>query len=342
MGKRATAVLIGILLFVLRSRSASEKIEKLVIRNNNIAVREIISSTWPKAEIIEAGSLAECRQKVLSGEADGALIMSYAAQKLARDDVQNRLRVDIVPGASLDLQMGVHADIDCHFYGIWEKTFADVSENILAEVVQPYLEQTATPTMLAYLFDHPIYLIICCMGVFVILCLLLLYRQSVQSRKRQQKISEELETALDNISTEGNYLLVLINSILDVNQLEHGAVELTEEAFNPAYCLMESAEVLQPLADKKEQHLTVDCDQMDRVVLGDVNRLKQIIINIVSNAIKYTDAGESISLKLECLPEHKYRFSCADNGIGMSVVKGFTDLMGGSLAKRSFSLRTMF
>lgn len=120
---------------------------------------------------------------------------------------------------------------------------------------------------------------------------------------------------------------------------------------------MESAEVLQPLADKKEQHLTVDCDQMDRVVLGDVNRLKQIIINIVSNAIKYTDAGGSISLKLECLPEHKYRFNCADNGIGMteefvqhicedyaraedsrvsktqgtglgmSVVKGFTDLM---------------
>lgn len=135
------------------------------------------------------------------------------------------------------------------------------------------IEQTATPTMITYLFDHPIYLIICCMGVFVILCLLLLYRQSVQSRKRQQKISEELEialdkareatesqqnffskmshdirtplnvvpgmaqvarkykhdlprleTALDNISTEGNYLLVLINSILDVNQLEHSAV----------------------------------------------------------------------------------------------------------------------
>lgn len=399
---------------VLRSRSASEKIEKLVIRNDNIAVREIISSTWPKAEIIEAGSLAECRQKVLSGEADGALIMSYAAQKLARDDVQNRLRVDIVPGASLDLQMGVHADIDCHFYGIWEKTLTDISQNILAEVVQPYLEQTATPTMIAYLFDHPIYFIICCMGVFVILCLLLLYRQSVQSRKRQQKISEELEialdkareateskqnffskmshdirtplnvvlgmaqvarkykhdlprleTALDNISTEGNYLLVMINSILDVNQLEHGAVELTEEAFNPAYCLMESAEVLQPLADKKEQHLTVDCDQMDRVVLGDVNRLKQIIINIVSNAIKYTDAGGSIFLKLECLPEHKYRFSCADNGIGMteefvqhicedyaraedsrvsktqgtglgmSVVRGFTDLVGGSLQIQS-------
>ena len=399
---------------VLRSRSASEKISKLVIRDDCIAVKEIISRTWPSAEIITVHTLAECKQAVLSGDADGALIMSYAAQKIARDDIQNRLRVDIVPGAAIDLQMGIRADIDCQFYGIWEKTLADVSSDISAEVVQTYLEETATPTMIAYLFDHPAYLIVCCVGVLTIVCLILLYWQSVQSRNRQEKISAELEialakakeateskqnffskmshdirtplnvvlgmaqvarkykhdlprleTALDNITTEGNYLLVLINSILDVNQLEHGAVELTEEAFNPACCLMESAEVLQPLADKKEQYLTVDCDRMDRVVLGDVNRLKQIIINIVSNAIKYTDAGGRISLKLECLQEHKYRFSCTDNGIGMteefiqhicedyaraedsrvskiqgtglgmSVVKGFTDLMGGSLRIQS-------
>lgn len=174
-----------------------------------------------------------------------------------------------------------------------------------------------------------------------------------------------LENALDNITTEGNYLLVLINSILDVNQLEHGAVELACEPFNPADCLNESVEMLQPLSDKKEQYITVLCDQTDRVVTGDVNRLKQIIINIVSNAIKYTGPGGHISLQLTCLPDHLYRFSCRDNGIGMSeefiqhicedyaraedsrvsktqgtglgmsVVKGFTELMGGTLTVKS-------
>ena len=111
--------------------------------------------------------------------------------------------------------------------------------------------------------------------------------------------------------------------------------------------------------------MTVSCDFEDKVVRGDVNRLKQILINIVSNAIKYTGVGGTIDLKLECLPGDLYRFSCADNGIGMtedfvqhicedyaraedsrvsktqgtglgmSGVKGFTDLMGGKLSIES-------
>ena len=73
-------------------------------------------------------SLAKCKAMVVSGEADGALLMSYAAQKLSRDDVQNRLRVDIVPRASVSLMMGVNANIDHRFYGLWEKTLATVAE----------------------------------------------------------------------------------------------------------------------------------------------------------------------------------------------------------------------
>ena len=154
---------------------------------------------------------------------------------------------------------------------------------------------------------------------------------------------------------------MLINSILDVNQLEHGAIELLNEPFSPSNCLYESVDILRPLAGKKEQELTVHCDRTDRVVLGDGGRLKQIIINIVSNAIKYTGEGRHIDVQFECLPDHRYRFSCKDNGIGMSeefaqhicedyaraedsrvskvqgtglgmsVVKGFTDRMGGTL-----------
>ena len=174
-----------------------------------------------------------------------------------------------------------------------------------------------------------------------------------------------LESALDNIATEGRYLLVLINSILDVNQLEHGKIDLAKEPFSPAVCLNESVTILRPLAEKKEQHLTVQCDIHDCVVLGDTNRVSQIIINIVSNAIKYTPAGGHIELKLEALPQDRYRFVCTDDGIGMSeefiqhigedynraedsrisktegtglgmaVVKGFIELMNGQLTVHS-------
>lgn len=395
---------------VLRVRGASKKIEKVVIRNDDIAVREIISSMWPKAEILVVDSLEDCRREVLNGSADGALLLSYTAQKIARDDIQNRLRVEIVPGAEMELKMGVNASTNCHFFGLWEKTLAEVAKNQSTEIVQDYLEETTTPTMVEYLFDHPAYLIAVCFGIFLILLLILLYVQSVKSRNRQKEIAvslaealekaEEateskqnffskmshdirtplnvvlgmtqvakkykndiprLEKALENISTEGNYLLVLINSILDVNQLEHGAVELLDEPFNLADCMKSSVEILRPLAEKKEQQLRVVCECTDCVVTGDVNRLKQILINIVSNAIKYTNAGGHIRVSLTCLSGHRYRFQCTDDGIGMteefvkhicedyaraedsrvsktqgtglgmSVVKGFTELMGGTL-----------
>lgn len=103
------------------------------------------------------------------------------------------------------------------------------------------------------------------------------------------------------MTKEGNYLLMLINSMLDVNQLEHGMVELVKQPFDPAACLRESADMLHSLAEKRGQQLTVQCECTDRVVMGDENRLKQILINIISNAIKYTDIGGHIALRLESL-----------------------------------------
>ncbi len=395
---------------VLRRRGESKKIEKIVVKNANIAVKEIIASVWPSAEILQADTLEECKEKVLDGEADGALLLSYTAQKVAREDVQNRLRIEIVPGAEMRLKMGINAGDNTHLYGLWEKTLNQVVQNKSAEIVQNHLERASAPTITEYIFDHPAYLIIICASVFLLLFMIVLYVQSVKTKRRQEKISSQLavaleqaqeateskqnffskmshdirtplnvvlgmtqvakkykndtrklEKALDNITSEGNYLLVLINSILDVNQLEHGAVELIRQPFNPADCLNEIVEILMPLAEKKEQEIEVRCDHTDRVVIGDVNRLKQILINIVSNAIKYTDAGGHISLTMDCLPGQRYRFCCKDDGIGMTedfvkhicedyvraedsrvsktqgtglgmaVVKGFTELMGGNL-----------
>lgn len=281
--------------------------------------------------------------------------MTYTAQRLARDDLQNRLREDIVPGAVLELSMGVNANDSAHFYGSWEKTLAGVADGISAEIVQKYLEQTAIPTLAEYLFDYPIYLEVVSSTIILLVLMAALYIQSSRSKKRQEKISgelaaalerteeattakqdffskmshdirtplnvvlsmtqiaqkykndpEKLESALNNVTKEGNYLLMLINSILDVNQLEHSMVELVKQPFDPAACLRESADMLRSLAEKRGQQLTVQCECTDRVVMGDENRLKQILINIISNAIKYTDIGGHIALRLESLPEYRY------------------------------------
>lgn len=186
-----------------------------------------------------------------------------------------------------------------------------------------------------------------------------------QIARKYKHDPKKLDNALDNITTEGGYLLTMINSILDVNQLEYGSIELVNKPFNPYECMMESIKILQPLADKKEQHLSASADFKEHVVVGDSGRFSQIMVNIVSNAIKYTDIGGDIMVTMEALPDNRYRFTCTDNGIGMSeefikhicddysraedsrtfqtegtglgmaVVKGFTDLMGGTLTVES-------
>ena len=399
---------------LLRENGSSEKIKTLVVPEANGILRSIISDIWPDATVLMAKDCDECLQEVLNGNADGAVLMSYTAQRLAQDDLQNRFRVEIVPGASLDIFMGINAHDNSHFYGIWEKTLANVSEQVSAEVVQSYVETAETSTMMAFLFRHPFYLIVLIAVVCLILFLITLYFQSVRSRERQKKISSELsvalaeakdanemkqnffskmshdirtplnvvlgmtqiaqkykgdearlDKALDSITSEGNYLMVLLDSILDVNQLEHGHVELICGPFAIADSVKESVQMLRPLADRKEQKLLLDCEVEDDVVIGDANRFSQIMINIISNAVKYTNPGGRIEVSLTRLPDNRYRFCCADNGIGMSeefiqhifddyaraedsrisktegtglgmsVVKGFTDLMGGTIRVES-------
>lgn len=399
---------------VLCSRGSTGQMKRLAVVDDNTSVKDIVSKTWQDVELVKVKDTQECVKSILSNKVDGALLMTYTAQKLAKNDTQNRLRVDIVPGATLTLQMGVNANDDIHFYGLWEKTLSKVSEQVSAEVIQSYLDAGSTPSPIEYLFDRPIYLILILIGIFLIFFLLVMYVQSARSRNKQQQISSELaialgeaqkatiakqeffskmshdirtplnvvlgmaqiakkykddsrrlEGALNSIASEGNYLLELINSILDVNQLEYGHMELQPVPFNPAECVSDAAEVLQPLADKKDQRLTVWCNCQDCVLVGDANRFSQIMMNIISNAIKYTNPGGKIDVRLECLPGNRCRFSCTDNGIGMteefishitedyvraedsrvsktqgtglgmSVVKGFTDLMHGSLHIKS-------
>lgn len=76
--------------------------------------------------------------------------MTYTAQKLARDDIQNRLRTDIVQSASVELRMAVNANIDRDFYGLWSKTLLTVTNEIQDQIIENYVE---TPAMESPLFN---------------------------------------------------------------------------------------------------------------------------------------------------------------------------------------------
>ena len=144
----------------MRRRGASGKLQRIAVIDDSVTVKEILNNEWPK-------DTDECVQRLVNENVDGALLMTYTAQKLARDDTQNRLRVEVVPGASMSLRMGVLSEVDRSFYGLWDKTLYNVSRKSRAEIVQSYVEDVGTPTIMAYLFDHPLYLVALIAGVLL-------------------------------------------------------------------------------------------------------------------------------------------------------------------------------
>lgn len=87
-----------------------------------------------------------------------------------------------------------------------------------------------------------------------------------------------------------------LNVVLGMTQV---AQKYQQDPFRPAVCVKKSVELLRPLAEKKEQILTVHCDPEDRIVVGDLNRYGQIMANIISNAIKYTEEGGRIEIFMD-------------------------------------------
>ncbi len=133
-----------------------------------------------------------------------------------------------------------------------------------------------------------------------------------------------VEDYLSKISTSSNHLLSLINYILDMSRIESGTVKLDEKTVHIPDLLQDLKAMVQSLISSKSLNLLIDTqDVVHEDVLTDKLRLNQVLLNIVGNAIKFTNPGGEIDI---CLIEKPcsmkdyatYVFTVKDNGIGMS------------------------
>lgn len=134
-------------------------------------------------------------------------------------------------------------------------------------------------------------------------------------------LSEEQKEYLEVIRKSGETLLSIINDILDFSKIDSGKTDLTEEPLDVKICLFESLDLLSHKASDKNLQITYSLSQdIPAVLMGDANRLKQVLLNLIGNAIKFTDAGGvSVSVtKLE-RSDHKVKllFKVTDTGIGI-------------------------
>ena len=133
---------------------------------------------------------------------------------------------------------------------------------------------------------------------------------------------EKLAEHLGKLETSGQLLLGIINNILDMSRIESGKTTLNVEKMNLPQQIRQLDSIIRQQAGQRRQTFTVNTHLQHENVLADPNRLNQVLMNILSNAVKYTPKGGHIRLEVEELPrnEHfaRYRFVVQDDGIGMS------------------------
>ncbi len=134
--------------------------------------------------------------------------------------------------------------------------------------------------------------------------------------------SEETRHHLEIIHSSGKHLLELINDILDLSKIESGRLEVEQVPFNPYSVIFEVVQVLGIQA--KEKGITLDLqilDEVPTIITGDPGRTRQIVTNLVGNAVKFTEAGGvTVTAYAKQLEDQVIRFhiDVADTGIGMS------------------------
>lgn len=131
------------------------------------------------------------------------------------------------------------------------------------------------------------------------------------------KLTPEQETYARAVKTSGDALLALIEEILDFSKIEAGRLEIQSMPFDLPKLVTDMVELVAPRAQAKGIEITADlADDLPARVAGDAARLRQVLLNLAGNAVKFTDSG-GVSVVVERTPDGRIRFEVADTGPGI-------------------------
>ncbi len=134
---------------------------------------------------------------------------------------------------------------------------------------------------------------------------------------------EKLKNYLSKIQLSSRHMLGLINDLLDMNKIESGTTHLTSDPMKLAEQVEQINDIICAQTAEAGQHFEIHTHHVcHENLIGDAVRLRQLLLNILSNSVKYTPRGGNISLNIEELPleisdRAQYRFTISDTGMGM-------------------------
>ncbi len=142
---------------------------------------------------------------------------------------------------------------------------------------------------------------------------------------RETELTDEQRDYVETIHSSADSLITIVNDILDFSKIESGKLDLEEHPFDLRICVEEALELLAPKAAEKKLEFGYALeDSIPATLIGDITRLRQILVNLVGNAIKFTSEGEVMIRGKLTGPEPQspmLQFSVRDTGIGISKDK---------------------
>lgn len=134
-------------------------------------------------------------------------------------------------------------------------------------------------------------------------------------------LNEKQQRYVENVLNSGRHLLNLINEILDLAKVESGKMELQEEPFNPEAAVTDTANIVRALAQAKNIAIVTESPQPVGICVADPKKFKQVLYNLMSNAIKFTPDHGRVTIRVTLQPAgptpHWLQVSVSDTGIGI-------------------------
>jgi PAS domain S-box-containing protein len=130
-------------------------------------------------------------------------------------------------------------------------------------------------------------------------------------------VSADHKEYLGDILTSSRHLLQLINDVLDLSKVESGKMEFRPEPVDMAKVVGEVSDIVRTLAAQKRISITAEIDPEVKYVVGDAGKLKQILYNYLSNALKFSHDGGRVTVRVKADGEDHYRLEVEDSGIGI-------------------------
>ena len=331
-----------------------DKKNTVAVSRSNLLGKWYISFNYPFWKIKEYDSSAEVEKAVQSGEADCFVVKAGQSLKTLAD---SKMRSVFLTKSSTSCFAVTRENTT--LMNILNKTIQTLPDSRLSSQFYVYENEPGKVTLTEYIKDNLLVVSIGFIGAVLVIVWIIVYllikarKAQIQAEKANAaksdflfNMSHDIRTPMnallgynelmkreltdpklldyqEKMEQSGNLLLSIINNVLDMARIESGKVELDEDYVKIRDIYQGIYKIFQVEAEKKGIHLEMEYDVQHEHVICDETKNREIFLNLISNAVKYTASGGRVTIRiteLDCDREDyvRIRTQVIDTGIGMS------------------------